>query len=224
MALLLLALGAAVVAGLAPGGWGRPEPVDVTAGASASAYRWVVDGSTRWHGPAELVGEAALVLLVLLAAAVWWVGRRRGPQATARTALVAVGATVAYALSEALKPVVDEQRPCRALTGLPPVDCPPVGDWSFPSNHATIAGALAVGLALLAPRLAALTLPLGLVAAGLRVAAGAHYPHDVIAGLVLGATVTAATVLAFGPLAARLTAALGTVPGVRRLVVAGQRS
>lgn len=63
-------------------------------------------------------------------------------------------------------------------------------DFSFPSDHAVMAGAVCAGLLLYSR-------PLGLVgvaAAALlgfsRVYIGAHYPADVIAGLALGATVT----------------------------------
>jgi membrane-associated phospholipid phosphatase len=62
------------------------------------------------------------------------------------------------------------------------------GDFSFPSDHAVMAGAVAAGLLLVSR-------PLGLVAAAAavlmafaRVYIAAHYPWDVIAGLVLGAT------------------------------------
>ncbi|XPR82345.1 phosphatase PAP2 family protein [Streptomyces prasinus] len=91
---------------------------------------------------------------------------------------------------------MDEERPCRALrTGVDLVaECPGAGDWSFPSNHATLAAGLAVGLAVLWPRLAAITLPLAGVVALLRVLVGVHYPHD-----VLGGAVVAAVLLAFMP-------------------------
>ncbi|WVU05486.1 phosphatase PAP2 family protein [Streptomyces prasinus] len=97
--------------------------------------------------------------------------------------------------------VVDEERPCRALrTGVDLVaECPGAGDWSFPSNHATLAAGLAVGLAVLWPRLAAITLPLAGVVALLRVPVGVHYPHDVFAGALLGGAVVAAVLLAFMP-------------------------
>jgi len=105
--------------------------------------------------------------------------------------LVGAGSVLAYLGSEAVKLAVDEERPCRAL-GEPQtwVPCPPTGDWSFPSNHATVAGALAAGVIMLAPRLARVAVPAALAVAVLRVVAGVHYPHDVLAGLLFGAAVT----------------------------------
>ncbi len=57
---------------------------------------------------------------------------------------------------------------------------------SFPSGHATTMGALAAILAVWFPRLGALTIPACFVLASSRVAAGAHYPSDVIVGFALG--------------------------------------
>ncbi len=76
---------------------------------------------------------------------------------------------------------------------------PRSGGWSFPSDHATLAAGPAVGLAVLWPRLAAITLPLAGAVALLRVLVGVHYPHDVLAGALLGGAVVAAVLLAFMP-------------------------
>ncbi|HSX99979.1 MAG TPA: phosphatase PAP2 family protein, partial [Streptomyces sp.] len=69
--------------------------------------------------------------------------------------LIGLGTVAAYAVSEAVKLVVDEERPCLALrTGADLIaECPGAGDWSFPSNHATLAAGMAVGMAVLRPRL-----------------------------------------------------------------------
>ena len=74
---------------------------------------------------------------------------------------------------------MDEDRPCRGAATILAGQCPPVGDWSFPSNHATIAGALATAVLLLSPRWGLLAAPLALLAALSRVFVGVHYPHDV---------------------------------------------
>ena len=180
---------------LAPGGLGNPQPELVTGGVSADVYRATLNTVPGWLSGCAVAG------LLALAALLAWAGRRR----PARLVLAGVGAVVAYLGSEAIKLVVDEERPCRALA---PVDawlpCPPVGDWSFPSNHATVAGALAAGLIMIAPRLAVLAVPLALLVAVARVAGGVHYPHDVLAGLLLGTAVTVALLLSAGPVADRL--------------------
>jgi undecaprenyl-diphosphatase len=197
--------GAGLVGWLAPGGLGDPTVLRVTDGLSADGYRAVVDamaGTPGWlHRLVELVTDAALLILLALVAGIGWLGRQRDPFLLAGAVLTLVVTGAAYALSEASKLVVDQDRPCRALTGVEPISrCPDVGDWSFPSNHATIAAALGVGLAVVVPRLAPFTLPLAGLMALLRVVAGVHYPHDVLAGLILGGVLAAATVtVARGP-------------------------
>ncbi|WP_037837378.1 phosphatase PAP2 family protein, partial [Streptomyces sp. NRRL S-244] len=190
--------------------WLAPDGPVPEGGASARGYRavtgWVADGP-RWTGALlEAATEGTLVLLGLLLAAVGWRAlRRRDAGGIAGTVLVGLGTVAAYVLSEAVKSVVDEERPCRALRDAVAVAvCPEPGDWSFPSNHATLAVALAVGVAVLRPVLAAAALPLGAVAALLRVAVGVHYPHDVLAGAVLGCAVVAGVLAGARPWGTRL--------------------
>ncbi|MCC6736170.1 MAG: phosphatase PAP2 family protein [Bauldia sp.] len=61
------------------------------------------------------------------------------------------------------------------------------GNASFPSGHATTAGAFIVCGFLLFPRLRLLFLAIGLTVALSRIIVGAHFPSDVLAGLFLGA-------------------------------------
>ena len=58
---------------------------------------------------------------------------------------------------------------------------------SFPSGHASVAGAAAMGIALLFPRLRAPVLILALWLATTRVFVGSHFMSDVFAGLMIGA-------------------------------------
>ncbi|MGY0060665.1 phosphatase PAP2 family protein [Streptomyces sp. LZ34] len=212
--LVALGAGAGALALLYPGGLGKAGPVEVTGGASVAVYRAVngaVGNAPSWVGAlVDLVADGLLVVLgLLLAWAGWAAVRRRSARDVAGVVLIGVGTVVAYAVSEALKLVVDEERPCRAVRGAEVLaDCPVAGDWSFPSNHATLAAGLAVGLAMVRPRLAAVALPLGAVVAVARVAAGVHYPHDVLAGAALGAAVVIATVWSATPPAARAVAVL----------------
>ncbi|KOT31136.1 membrane protein [Streptomyces caelestis] len=154
---------------------------------------------------AEIGTEAGLLVFVALFVAGWWRARHADTRAFAIAALAPLATAVAYVCSEVLKSVVTQERPCRAVTGAAPslAECPPHGDWSFPSNHATIAGASALALVLVRHALVLLTAPLALLLAFSRVFVGVHYPHDVAAGLLLGAVVALTAVR------------LGTRPAVR---------
>jgi len=70
-------------------------------------------------------------------------------------------------------------------------------DPSFPSDHAAMAGAVAVGLFLVSWRLGLLATVCAVVMAFARVYVGAHFPQDVLAGLVLGGAVAALMWLVF---------------------------
>jgi membrane-associated phospholipid phosphatase len=205
LAVLTLAGGGGAVALMAPGGLGTPTATVVTEGPSARAYRAMVaatDGAPGWLG---WLGTALPVLGLLgLAGLLAWAGWRRRRDAL----LVGVGAVLAYLASEAIKLVVDEERPCRVFRELTTwAACPPGDDWSFPSNHATVAGALAAGVALLAPRLGPVAVVAAIAVAGMRVVIGVHYPHDAVAGLLLGSAVTVAVlVVARRPTAPRVPA------------------
>jgi undecaprenyl-diphosphatase len=83
-------------------------------------------------------------------------------------------------------------------------------NWSFPSNHAAIAAAAAMALLFVSRRLAVVAIVAAPAMGASRVWVGAHYPHDVLAGLAAGALVAAAVMLAARrqaeTLARRLTA------------------
>ncbi|MGC5660788.1 phosphatase PAP2 family protein [Micromonospora sp. WMMD723] len=158
-------------------------------------YRDVVDVADAAPAPVQWFAvhftEAVILLLGLLVVAVA-VPRLRRPDPWGRALALVAPATVvlAYGCSELLKSLIDEERPCRGAVTILAAPCPPTGDWSFPSNHATIAGALATAVLLLSPRWGLLAAPLALLAAFSRVFVGVHYPHDVLAGLLLGLAVT----------------------------------
>lgn len=173
----------------------------------------------------EIGTEAGILLFAALCAAAWWRARRETTRVFAIAALAPLATAVAYVCSEVLKSGFAEERPCRAVAGAAPsiADCPPPGDWSFPSNHATIAGAAAVALALVRRAVIRLTAPLALLMAFSRVFVGVHYPHDVAAGLALGAVVAFAVVrLCTGP-ATRVAEAMraSSTPAVRWLTGPG---
>ncbi|MFF3089164.1 phosphatase PAP2 family protein [Streptomyces nojiriensis] len=190
---------------------------------SSGLYRAVTDFAHRtppWVQSAFEVWTAyGLLLFGVLFAGVWWRSRGRGAARPVALALLAPVATaVAYGASELVKYTVDEERPCRSVAGAAAslVPCPGPGDGSFPSNHAALAGAAAVALAMAVRRLAPLTVPLALLMAFSRVFVGVHHPHDVAFGLLLGGSVAALAVLALtGPARAAVIAArAGDVPAV----------
>jgi membrane-associated phospholipid phosphatase len=59
-------------------------------------------------------------------------------------------------------------------------------DNSFPSDHATLAGVIAVAASLAWRRWAALFLAIGIIIGLSRVISGIHYPGDVVAGWAIG--------------------------------------
>ncbi|MEU3452584.1 phosphatase PAP2 family protein [Micromonospora sp. NPDC006766] len=173
---------------------------------SADWYHDVVEFADSTPQPvhwfATYFTEGALLLLgVLLVLAA--LTRLSGRDVRGHALVLAAPVTVllAYAASLGLKNLIAEDRPCRSLADLAIVaaHCPPVGDWSFPSNHSTIAGALAATTLLLHRRIGLVAVPLALLAGVSRTFVGVHYPHDVAAGLLLGALVGALLT----PLAAR---------------------
>ena len=144
----------------------------------------------------DLLSEGTLLVLAAGVMVSLALTRAWSPQRSRLRVWAAVLAVpVAYGASEAIKLLFSQPRPCaRWELG---VDCPPAGDWSFPSNHATLAFAAVVVLTLAVRRvgvsLAAAALAV-VVCAG-RVAQGAHYLHDVAAGALLGIALPLAVVV-----------------------------
>lgn len=157
---------------------------------------------------ASLVGVVADrgLLLLVAATAVAAVRTWRRDRRRFWTLVTAGAGTVAaYLISEAVKLVVTEPRPCQTLDIQTVLTCPASGDWSWPSNHSVLASAFATACVLAVPALGKLVAPLALVVAASRVAAGVHYPHDVLSGLALGVLVVTVTVILLRPLADHLS-------------------
>ncbi|WP_030177060.1 phosphatase PAP2 family protein [Spirillospora albida] len=186
-------------------------------GFSADLYREITEfahGTPSWvHTVAEVGTDAGLLLFGVLFVAGWW--RARGADARAMgLALAAPFAMVAaYLVSEVSKTFIEEERPCRAVAGAMNIAaCPAQGDWSFPSNHATIAAGSAAGIVVAWRALAPLVLPLALLMAASRVFVGVHYPHDVAAGFVVGVVVAPVVALLLMRVAAPVVDWLRGVP------------
>jgi undecaprenyl-diphosphatase len=171
------------------------------------------------HTAVELVSDGGLVLLAMTVLVVARQARRRGARAFATVVSGSLGTVAALAGSELLKAVHAQQRPCQAMPAVEPlVACPPPGDWSLPSNHAVLAAAAATVIVLTAPGLWRLVVPLAVAVAASRVAAGVHYPHDVMDGLLLGAVIVLIAVLAITrPVERLLRLVCAAFRGVRML-------
>ncbi|MFJ9629309.1 phosphatase PAP2 family protein [Streptomyces sp. NPDC091280] len=161
-----------------------------------SAYEDVVNSAQRapgWLDDTVSVWSAyGLALFAVLMVIGWWRARRVGAEAAVTALAVPLVVVAVYGIDTLLKSVVRENRPCQKLRVVTLEACPAPGDWSFPSNHATIAAAAAVALFFVSRRLGAVAAVAALAMAVSRVWVGVHYPHDVVAGLLVG------TLLAFG--------------------------
>lgn len=211
-----------------------PVPASVSAtaydgsGIDGSAYLDVVHAAQDAPGWFDrIVSDYTTYGLGIFAALMlygWWRARSRGERDKAVRALAApVLTVVAFVVSSGLKSLVHELRPCQSLHVVTLEACPAPGDWSFPSNHATIAAAAAVALWFVSARLGLVASVCALAMAASRVWVGAHYPHDVAVGLAVGALVAlplGLLVQAFAPvLAARVGPLVsagrpGRTPGV----------
>ncbi|MEU9835381.1 phosphatase PAP2 family protein [Streptosporangium sp. NPDC048047] len=160
---------------------------------------------------AEVGTEAVLLLFAVLYLAAWWRARRGGDRTMALALLAPVAMVASYLVSEIVKDTLRIDRPCRLVHGVVTlVPCPEFGDWSLPSNHATLAGATAVALAVAWRRTLFYVPVLAVLGAFSRVFVGVHFPHDVMAGLLLGAVVAP---LVMWALAAPVTRLVGRLRG-----------
>lgn len=170
---------------------------------AARAPGWLDDTVSAW----STYGLAVFAVLMVVG---WWRARRVGAEAAVTALAVPLVVVAAYGIDSLLKAVVRESRPCQTLRVATLETCPAHGDWSFPSNHATIAAAAAVALFFVSRRLGALAAVAALAMAVSRVWVGVHYPHDVVVGVAAGALLAlgAMTLLKRRPdsLARRITA------------------
>ncbi|WP_410574812.1 phosphatase PAP2 family protein [Amycolatopsis sp. cmx-4-61] len=159
--------------------------------------------ATPWlHGFFEVFTNAGLLLYALAAAVAWWLARGDARRSAA-VLWVPIAVLLAYAVSNLLKITVREPRPCLRYPAVPPLfTCDFATDWSFPSNHMTIAAAAAVALLLAHRQLGLGGLAVAAVIGFSRIYLGAHYVHDVLAGAVLGTLVALCGLVARAPLTA----------------------
>jgi undecaprenyl-diphosphatase len=141
--------------------------------------RWHSPGLTRLMQAVTRLGDAESVMLVTL------VLLGAGGAAAERGKLMALAATTATLLAQALKRTCRRHRPSIGILGFTALADDPDA-FSFPSGHTAAAVAVAiamVGQGAFAPVCLVLAAGIGVS----RVYLGAHYPLDVAAGGVLGA-------------------------------------
>ncbi|WP_216892481.1 phosphatase PAP2 family protein [Nocardia alni] len=157
---------------------------------------WYVDMTrfardTPWlNTPMSAYGTVGFGLFVVFIVIGWWMARGRDAAAMTSALAVPVVAVVAYVVNSAIKLVVAERRPCyRFPTAFLLEKCPALGDYSFPSNHTVVVFAMAVALLLVSRALGIWALIAAAVMGFSRMYVGAHYPHDVAAGVLVGVIV-----------------------------------
>ena len=173
---------------------------------------WLNDTVSAW----SMYGLALFAVLMVLG---WWRARQASAIASVTALAVPFIVVVAYGANALLKLLVREDRPCQSLRVVPLDACPAPGDWSFPSNHAAIAAAAAVALWFVSRRLGWVAVVAAGAMAASRVWIGAHYPHDVAAGVVVGALTALLVMTAVRRHAEALVARL-TVTRLRWLLAA----
>jgi undecaprenyl-diphosphatase len=186
------------------------------AGLAHRSPGWFDDLVTAWS-------TYGLGLFAVLMAFGWWRARRVSAEAAVVALAAPVIVLVAFAVNDALKLVVREDRPCQSLRVSTLEACPAPGDWSFPSNHAALAAAAAVALLFVSRRLGAVAVVAACAMAASRVWVGAHYPHDVLAGAMVGAAVALLLELALRRQPEALTQRLTATP-LRPLLTAASRA
>jgi membrane-associated phospholipid phosphatase len=181
---------------------------------------------TGWlHGPVLAYTDVlGLGLFAVLLLAAWWTARSASTRIMTAALWAPIAIVLAYLVNGVIKTFVAEPRPCQQIPHVVTmITCEAPTDYSFPSNHAAISGALAVAVLLVHRGLGVVAVVAALAMGASRVYVGSHYPHDVVVGLIAGGLVAAVT----GCLAMRvLTGVVGTlrVGRLHPLLAAGHRS
>jgi membrane-associated phospholipid phosphatase len=147
-----------------------------------------------------MYAKDGIVLFAALLLVAWLSGRTSTMpvRSVAKAIWAGAGALVALVINQPLGSAIGRTGPYATISNMHLL-VDKTRDFSFPSDHATVAGAVAAGLFLANRRLGLIAIIAATAMAFARVYVGAHYPGDVAAGLVFGACVTTA-LSRFGPL------------------------
>ena len=159
---------------------------------------------TGWaHGFFSSYARYGIVLFGVLLVAAYLEARGHGDlRGVAGSVWAALAAPLALLVAQLVGGAIDRARPYETMTGVHLL-IDRTTDFSFPSDHATAVGAVAVGLLFTSRRWGIVAAVLALLMALARVYVGAHYPGDVLAGLALGAAVATAGRFVVVPLLTR---------------------
>ena len=165
----------------------------------------------RAEDPLRFFAVQGQVFFVLLLAGLFLL-RGKWRSVAGRHGVIAAGFSAALALGVAqiIARAFERPRPYVAHPHSAHLLIPASHDFSFPSDHATAAFAIAVALLLRHRRAGILALAMAAVLSLARVAVGTHYPSDVLAGAALGA---AAALLLWHPAVRRPLHALADRSG-----------
>ncbi|MCU1390190.1 MAG: Undecaprenyl-diphosphatase, partial [Ilumatobacteraceae bacterium] len=160
-----------------------------------SIFRWInrLADRTGWAQPLfkANAGYGVVLFAVLLLAAYLQGRQRTDVTVVAASVWAAIAAMVALGIGQVIGSAVDRARPNETMANVHLL-VDKTTDFSFPSDHATVAGAVAIGLLFANRKLGIAASILAVLMAFTRVYVGAHYPGDVLAGLALGGLVAAA--------------------------------
>jgi undecaprenyl-diphosphatase len=173
---------------------------------------------TSWaHGLFRANAGYGVVLFAVLLVVAYLDGRQHNDlTAVAGTVWAALAALVALGVGQIVGGAIDRARPYETMTNVHLL-VDKTTDFSFPSDHATVAGAVAVGLLFANRRWGLVASVLAVLMAFTRVYVGAHYPGDVVAGLALGGFISTIGWFAIVPMLRRVAEWL-TGTSLRRLV------
>lgn len=115
--------------------------------------------------------------------------RERDTRTLAAAAWAGIATLLSLGVNQPINHIFREARPYVTHQDIL-VLASPSPDYSFPSDHAVMAGAAATGLLLVSRRWGIVAAIAAVFMAFARVYIAAHYPWDVVAGLIVGALVT----------------------------------
>jgi membrane-associated phospholipid phosphatase len=140
------------------------------------------------HNLFKFIASYTIVVFFILLLAGWLYSRRAEINKMVVLAWAGIGTVIAVGINQPFVSYFHEARPYTKLHNIL-ILAHPSSDYSLPSDHSVMAGAVTAGLFLVNPILGLVSLFFALLLGFSRVYTAAHYPGDILAGLALGAIV-----------------------------------